>query len=98
MKPPSNEELLEKIERLTEQVADLIRLLGFCGYKGGTWVVSESPIITMSDIISVHKEKQPATKKDFNMLLEFLGIEFVPEEKVPEKVIPSKLIKKAKKE
>ena len=87
----------EQIKQLQYQVANLIELLGFCGYREGGFIDADLPFMYSSELIMPQKDKQPATKRDFNMLLDHFGLEIKPEEKIPEKTIPPQLIKKDKK-
>jgi len=89
----------EEIGKMGNQIADLIELLGFTGYKNGNWVYSESPPMCTTGLIRPDRSKQPTTRREFTLLLDCLNLEFtkekiIPEKIIPKKIIPSKIIKK----
>jgi len=95
-KKTSIRELQEKIEILNTQVDKLIKIFGLTRACKDNILDPDFDGMYGDDGYGIAGDdsKIPVTRKDFNLLLDYLGIKLKAEE---EKTIPAKFIKKTKK-
>jgi len=74
----------EEIKSIRGQITDLIKLLGFTGYSKGDWIDSKHPDIATTDLIRADRSKQPVTRGDFEMLLDYFNLELIKERVISE--------------
>ena len=86
----------EEIKSIRGQITDLIKLLGFTGYSKGDWIDFQHPDIATMDLIRADRSKQPATRGDFEMLLDYFNLELI-REKVISEIIKKESPKEKKK-